>query len=149
MENDLQAEATLATEQYEALLAYAKRPDGLPQKLDRDRRAEMVALEHGRTEQVLFRLANILSFGKYTHREKANPKLEAELDVARRLAYHTRFLREVAKSSPQIDMSTPEGASVYTLKCHRSTVILSRRASASNIVDCAANQGRPSTEQFV
>jgi hypothetical protein len=104
MENDLQAEAKLATEQYEALLNYAKRPDGLSQKLDRDRRAEMVVLEHGRTQQILFRLANILSFGKYTHREKAEPGMEARLDVARRLAYHTRFLREVAKSSPQIDV---------------------------------------------
>jgi hypothetical protein len=105
MENDLQAEARVATDQYQALLAYAKRPDGLPQKLDRDRRAEMVALEHGRTEQILFRLANVLSFGKYTHREKADFEMEAKLDVSRRLAYHTRFLREIAKSSPQIDVT--------------------------------------------
>lgn len=105
MENDLQAEAKLAAEQYEALLAYAKRADGLPQKLGRDRRAEMVALEHGRTEQILFRLANILSFGKYTHREQADSEMEAKLDVSRRLAYHTRFLREIAKSSPQIDVT--------------------------------------------
>jgi hypothetical protein len=105
MENDLQAEAKLATQQYEALLAYAKRPDGLPRKLDRDRRAEMVALEHGRAEQILFRLANVLSFGKYTHREKSEPEMQARLDDARRLAYHTRFLREVAKSSPQIEVT--------------------------------------------
>lgn len=105
MENDLEAEAKLATQQYEALLAYARRPDGLPRKLDRDRRAEMVALEHGRAEQMLFRLANVLSFGKYTHREKSDPEMQARLDDARRLAYHTRFLREVAKSSPQIDVT--------------------------------------------
>jgi hypothetical protein len=104
MENDLQVEARLATEQYEALLAYAKRPDGLPQKLSLDRRAEMVPLEHGRTDQILFRLANILSFGKYVHREKATPETEARLDIARRLSYHTRFLREVAKSTSQIDV---------------------------------------------
>ncbi len=104
MENDLQAEAKLATEQYDALLNYAKRPDGLSQKLDRDRREEMVGLEHGRTQQILFRLANILSFGKYTHREKAEPGMEARLDLARRLDYHTRFLRDVGKSSPQIDV---------------------------------------------
>ena len=105
LENDLKAEAKLATEQYQALLLYAKRPDGLPKKLDQDRRAEMVAQEHGRTEQVLFRLANILSFGKYTHREKADPAMEARIDFARRMAYHTRFLREVAKSSPQIEVA--------------------------------------------
>lgn len=104
MENDLEAEVKLAREQYETLLAYAKRPDGLPQKLDRDRRAEMVKLEHGPTQQTLFRLANLLTFGGYTHREKANPELEARLDVSRRLAYHTRFLREVARS-PQIDVT--------------------------------------------
>ncbi|MGH9932030.1 MAG: hypothetical protein ACREA9_22750, partial [Pyrinomonadaceae bacterium] len=105
LENDLEVEAKLAAEQYQALLAYAKRADGLPQKLDRDRRAEMVKLEHGQTGQLLFRLANILSFGKYTHREKANPELEARLEIARRFAYHTRFLQEVAKSSPQIEVS--------------------------------------------
>jgi len=104
MENDLQVEAKLAAEQYEALLAYAKRPEGLPAKLDRDRRVEMVALEHSRKEQVMFRVANILSFGKYTHREKANPELEARLDIARRLAYHTMFLQEVVRSSPQVDV---------------------------------------------
>jgi hypothetical protein len=105
MENDLKAEAKLAAEQYEALLAYAKRPDGLPEKLDRDRRAEMVGLQHGKTERVLFRLANILSFGKYVHREPASPEMETRLDVSRRLAYHTRFLQEVARSSPRIDVT--------------------------------------------
>jgi hypothetical protein len=105
MENDLEAEAKLATEQYEALLEYAKRPDGLPDKLDRDRRAEMVALQHGKTAKTLFRLANILSFGKYVHREPADSEMESRLDVSRRLAYHTRFLQEVAKSTPQIDVT--------------------------------------------
>lgn len=104
LENDLEVEAKLATEQYDALLAYARRPDGLPQRLNRDRRSEMVPLEHGRTGQVLFRLANILSIGKYTHRESATPEVEARIDIARRLAYHTRFLQEVAKSSPQIEV---------------------------------------------
>ncbi|HLO00905.1 MAG TPA: hypothetical protein VK208_20775, partial [Pyrinomonadaceae bacterium] len=62
-------------------------------------------LEHGRAEQTLFRLANILSFGRYVHREKENPEMEVRLDVARRLAYHTRFLQEVARSTPQIDVA--------------------------------------------
>jgi hypothetical protein len=105
MENDLEAEAKLAAEQYTALLAYAKRPDGLPQKLDRDRRAEMTKLAHGGAQQILFRLANILSFGKYTHRENANPELESKLDLARRFAYHTYFLQQVANSGPQIDVT--------------------------------------------
>lgn len=105
LENDLHAEARVANEQYQALLAYAKQPDGLPRKLDQDRRAEMVPLDHGRTGQILFRLANILSFGKYTHREPSGPDVTPRIDVARRLAYHTRFLQEVARSSPQIDVT--------------------------------------------
>jgi hypothetical protein len=103
LENDLEAEANIATQQYDALLAYARRPDGLPQKLDRDRRAEMVKLEHGRTSRALFQLANVLSFGKYTHREKSDPDMLAKIDVARSLAYHTRFLQEVARS-PRIEV---------------------------------------------
>lgn len=104
LENDLEAEAQIATQQYDALLAYARRPDGLPQKLNRDRRAEMVKLEHGKTSRVLFQLANVLSFGKYTHREKAEPDMLARIDVARSLAYHTRFLQEVARS-PRVEVA--------------------------------------------
>ncbi len=103
-ENDLAAEAKLAREQYTALKAYAEKPDGLPAKLDRDRRAEMVPLKHGKAEQVLFRLGNILSFGAYTHREKASPETDDRLDIARRVAYHTRFLRQVANSSARIEI---------------------------------------------
>lgn len=105
MENDLAVEAKLAKGQYEALMAYAQRADGLPAKLDRDRRAEMVPLEHGRTAQVFLRVANIVSFGKYVHREKAAPDLEARLDIARRLSYHTRLLRKIGKSSPQVEVA--------------------------------------------
>lgn len=105
LENDLSTESRLATEQYVALLAYAKRADGLPAKLDRDRRAELVPLEHGKAERAMFKLGNILSFGKYTHREKAGPATVNErLDIARRLNYHTRFLLQVAQSTPQIEV---------------------------------------------
>ena len=105
LENDLEAEARLAKQQYEALLAYAKRPDGLPAKLDRDRRAEMVPLAHSRKEQIFFRAANILSFGTYTHRENATPDMSDRLDLARRLDYHSKFLREVARSTGQVDVA--------------------------------------------
>jgi hypothetical protein len=105
LENDLEAEARLAKQQYEALLAYAKRPDGLPAKLDRDRRAEMVPSAHSRKEQIFFRAANILSFGTYTHRENVTPDMSDRLDLARRLDYHSKFLREVASSTGQVDVA--------------------------------------------
>ena len=104
LENDLVTEMDLAQEQYQALKAYALKPDGLAAKLDWDRREEMVPLKHGKAEQVLFRLANIFSFGAYTHREKASPEIESRLDLARRITYHTRFLREVAKSSARVEV---------------------------------------------
>jgi hypothetical protein len=104
LENGLETEAQLAREQYAALMEYAHRPDGLPARLDRDRRAEMVPLKHGRAGQALLRLGNVLSFGLYTHRERATDELAERLEMQRRLAYHGRFLREVAKSSPQVEV---------------------------------------------
>jgi hypothetical protein len=105
LENDLGAEARLARQQYAALVAEAKRPDGLAARLDRDRREEMVSLEHGKTERVLLRFANVLSLGLYQHREPAAPEtVRQTLDAERRLAYHKRFLEQVAKSAPVVEV---------------------------------------------
>jgi hypothetical protein len=104
LENDTEAEAKLAREQYAALVAYVSRADGLPAQLDRDRRAEMVPLKHGKTAQTLFSLGNFLSFGLYKHREESTPQLQVQMELARRLNYHDRFLREVAKSSPVVEV---------------------------------------------
>ncbi|MDQ3805926.1 MAG: hypothetical protein M3416_19110, partial [Acidobacteriota bacterium] len=105
LENDLKAEARLARQQYAALLAYAKDPKGLEARLDRDRRAEMVPLAHGRAERVLLRFAGVLSLGLYKHREGAPPaELRAALDRERKLAHHARFLRKVSKSSPLVEV---------------------------------------------
>ncbi len=105
LESSLQAEVQLARTQYAALVAYAYRPDGLPAKLERDRRKELVPLEHGKAERVLFQIAKVLTFGKYVHREKSGPDMEERLSVARQVAYHTRFLREVSRSTPQIEVA--------------------------------------------
>ena len=105
LENDLEAEVKLARQQHAALVAYAQRPDGLPAKLDRSRREEMVALKHGKTERALLRFANILSFGIYRHREDATvDQQRAALDVRRKLDYHRRFLRDVSKSGPVVEV---------------------------------------------
>jgi hypothetical protein len=104
LENNLEAEAKLARDQYAALVAYARRPEGLPARLNRDRRAEMTPLQHGRTEQALLRLAAVASFGLYTHREKDTPEMRERLEISRRMAYHERFLREVAGSGPRVEV---------------------------------------------
>jgi hypothetical protein len=104
-ENDSNAEANIAIQQYEALLAYAEDPNGLAAKLERDRRAEMMPLEHGGSAQFFFRAMNVLTFGKYVHREQRTVDMEDRLDIARRLEYHTRFLQQIARSSSEVDIT--------------------------------------------
>lgn len=105
-ENDLHAEANVALEQYEALIAFAQDPKGLAAMIERDRRAEMTPLEHGRKAQIVFRALNILTFGKYVHREERTVDMEDRLDVARRLQYHTKFLQQIAKSSAEVEITS-------------------------------------------
>ncbi len=105
LENDVTTEAKLARQQYAALLDYASRPDGLPKRLDVERRAELARYKQGRAAQTIWRLANTLSFGLYTHRQSLPPEQQAAaLDAARKLAHHRTFLRQVAKSSTLIEV---------------------------------------------
>ena len=105
LENDLGAEAQLARQQYAALVAAAAEGGDLRKRLDRDRREELTALEHGRASRALFRFANVLSLGLYKHRESAPPEsVRGALDGERRLAYHKRFLQQVARSSPVVEV---------------------------------------------
>jgi hypothetical protein len=104
-ENDLNAEASIALAQYETLLAFAKDPEGLAARIERDRRAEITPLEHGRTARLAFSALNVLTFGKYVHREELTDDMEDRLDVARRLQYHTTFLQQIAKSTAEVDIT--------------------------------------------
>jgi hypothetical protein len=105
LENGVAAEAEIARRQYEALVAYAERPDGLAARLERERRSELVSANHGRAERVLFRLGHVLSLGLYKHREGGPPvEVVAALDRERSLSHHLRFLREVAKSGPRLEV---------------------------------------------
>ena len=103
--NDNQAEIQLARRQYGALLDFARRPDGLAAKIERDRRAEMTAFRHGSVSRFFFNLGNVLTFGRYVHREQATPELSARLEATRLIRYHTNILVEVAKSSPQTEVA--------------------------------------------
>jgi len=98
LSNNNQAELQIARQQYFSLIEFARRPNGLPAKVDRDRRAEMVALEHGRAARFFFELGNVLSCGRYVHRETETPELMVRLELARRLEHHEQFLREVSKA---------------------------------------------------
>ncbi len=105
LENNLDVEAALARRQFRNLIEYAKDPNGLPAKLDRDRREEMVRFAHNGKERTLFDLAHTFSLGFYTHREDSSPELVAQLNVQRQLDYHERILQEIAYRSakPEVD----------------------------------------------
>jgi hypothetical protein len=105
LSNDNQAEIQLARQQYDALIDYARRADGLPAKVERDRRAEMVPLKHGSVARFFFNLGNVLSFGRYVHRENVTPELTKRMELARRVERHTQLLNDVAKSSPQAEVA--------------------------------------------
>jgi hypothetical protein len=104
-ENDMEAEAEIARDQYRALMNYAREPDGLPARLERDRREEMASYQkRGQAAKIITRLGNIMSFGIYTRRVDATPDFNERLDKARRMAYYRRFLREAARRTPQVEV---------------------------------------------
>ncbi|HEY6045473.1 MAG TPA: hypothetical protein VIU65_02655, partial [Pyrinomonadaceae bacterium] len=124
--NDSDSEIELARQQYDALVRFARRDDGLPARIERDRRAEMVPLVHGPFARFMIGLGNVLSFGRYVHREDATPELADRMEVARRVKHHTQFLQEVAKSSPQIEV-------VWNMTDVRASLkFLADRAAAAN-----------------
>jgi hypothetical protein len=101
----MEAEAGIALDQYRALMNYVQRPDGLPARLERDRREELATYEkRGQAAKVVTRLGNILSFGLYTRRAEVTPDFDDRLDRARRMAYNRRFLREVARRTPRVEV---------------------------------------------
>ena len=105
LSNDSETEVTLARRQYNSLMDFAQRPDGLTAKIERDRRAEMVPLKHGPAARLFFSLGNVFTFGRYIHRETATPELSARMELARRIQSHTNLLRDVARSSPQVEVA--------------------------------------------
>jgi hypothetical protein len=105
MSNDSETEIELARKQYAELVEFASTENGLPAKVERDRREEMVPLVHGRATRFLFGLGNVVTFGHYVHREEATPELQQRLELARRVQYHTQFLDQVSKSSPQVEVA--------------------------------------------
>ena len=105
LENNGKAERALAFAQYQALQAYALRPDGLPARLERERGAEAAKFLHQGLDGKLMQLASVLTLGHYTHREKLTPELWQQINKERQLAFHTRFLRQVARSTALVEVS--------------------------------------------
>ena len=110
LQNDSDIEMGIANTQYANLMAWARRKDGLPQRIADDRREEMRRLIHGSPKRALYTMGTLLTLGAYRHREKATPERVAQLDMRRQLDYHERFLREVAYASADPKIDTEIGA---------------------------------------
>jgi hypothetical protein len=109
MEESVFAEAQIAQRQYAALIKYAQDPHGLPARLERDRRAELRAYEHGVAARVGMQMATVATLGLYSPgksegRADDAKALYAKLDEHRRIAKETSFLASVARSSPQTEI---------------------------------------------
>ena len=105
-ENDFEAEARIARDQYRALMSYAQDPSGLPARLVLDRREELSSYKkRGNAAEVFSRLANLLSFGLYTRRADVTPDFNERLDRERRMVYYRRFLRLAARSTARVEVT--------------------------------------------
>jgi hypothetical protein len=109
MEESVFAEAQIAQRQYAALIKYAQDPHGLPARLEHDRRAELIAYEHGAAARAGMQIATVATLGLYSPEKIGKHSIDTEalytkLDQHRRIAKETSFLASVARSSPQTDI---------------------------------------------
>jgi hypothetical protein len=102
-ENDVSHEATLAREQYAALLRYVDSPRGAAE-LERDRRKELEADTESPARRLALNLGRVFTRGPYVDPEKPDIELHAELDSYRRTDYHERFLDRILAASPSPDV---------------------------------------------
>lgn len=103
LENGISTEATLAKEQYAALVQYGHSPH-FAVKLERDRRKELASYTQSRATRMLAAFGHLFAGGPHVDAEKPDSDFLAELAARRRLAYHQRFLQQLLASSPRPDV---------------------------------------------
>jgi hypothetical protein len=108
LENRISTEATVANEQYAALLRYASRSQGLEAKLERDRRKELDSYTRSAAMRLLAGLGR--PFKDTPPNDSPDPLLRAELAAYRSAAYHIRFLEQVLASSPRPEVAWDRNA---------------------------------------
>jgi hypothetical protein len=84
MERTWANEVAGARRQYDALMEYARDPNGLPRLVAADREKEAQALAHGAAARALLRTASIASLGLYRHREESTPAVMEAIAQKRR-----------------------------------------------------------------
>ena len=100
------AQASLAQEQHAELLAFARSPDGLPARLEKDRAAELHAEAHSAPSRALFKVASVATFGLYRQRrEQFDVSGYSGLDQYRRFSYHKRLLERAVQPATLPDVA--------------------------------------------
>lgn len=103
MQSRWDSEAEAARTQYDALMAAAKSGE-IDKRLERDRAAERVRLEHGLLGRTLRRVATIGSFGLYRPKADSPDSLE-RYALTRSMRTHVSLLEEVAATPHPIDVA--------------------------------------------
>ena len=155
-ENDVSHEATLAREQYAALLKYAESPRGAA-KLERDRRKELEAYTQSPGRRMVTGLGRVFTRGPRVDPEKPDSALSTQLSAYRSSDYHMRFLNQLLASSPSPDVVWDSGVisrSVSALSSdanatpqaqHLVSEVCARSTDSDILATCLSAQQHPST----
>jgi hypothetical protein len=148
MENDSKTEREVAINQHRALVEYARRPDGLQARLDRDRRAELTPMVHSGKSRWLFRMAHAASLGLYTHREEHRLDLQPMLQAQRTETGRKSFLRDVLKSGSHIDVTWDLDRVRNSLRDAAASTSISRDTLADMSFNIFSKTGDAATRQL-
>ena len=102
LQNGLSTEATVAKEQYTALVEYAQSRE-FAAKLDRERRKELASYTQSHAARMLAALGHFF-LSPADNRSPSESELMAQLGARRSLAYHRRYLQQILAASPRPDV---------------------------------------------
>jgi hypothetical protein len=130
LENGISTEATVANEQYSALLRYAGSNEG-EAKLERDRRKELDSYTRSGVRRFLASIGRRLSGNPSIDSENPNPQLRVQLAAYRSAAYHMRFLEQVLASGPRPEVAWDRSAISESIEALSSGDAVSASAPAN------------------
>ncbi len=129
LENGISTEATVAKEQYAALLQYAESREGLTAKLERDRRKELESYTRSGAWRFFAGIGRLFTRGPHVDSENPDPRGRVELASYRRASHHMRFLEQVLASGPSPEVAWDAGALRQSVEALSSGVPANPRAA--------------------
>lgn len=127
LENHINAEATVAKEQFTALLQYARSPNGLAAKLEQDRRKELASYTRPRAMRWLAGIGHLFNGGPAAD---SDPELIAQLASYRRALQAQQFLTALVASSPKPDVVSGPGDILQSIEDLAGNPRVAKRSSA-------------------